>query len=185
MNAQFSERLKSAPSNGRRGVHRSGCPALHRLVALRITSGHNAGTNYVLRYPTAMRSPSLLTRTLRVLTAIVTVACLNCSAWEGLLDGRLGAASGAMDCASSTASDGSWTQTAVGSASTAINTLTAPFDEFPDGLSCNCSGCHAPSPAFLTMVVAAPRPEPVLVRATAMLVSVERQPLVPPPVAAL
>ena len=131
-----------------------------------------------------MRSPSLLIRTLRALTAIVTVGCLNCSTWEGLLDGPLGAASMGMDCASTARSDGDRTEAVVGTAVAAVNTLTAPSSESRDGFSCNCSGCYAPSPAFLTVVIAAPTPEPVLVRAAALLVSIEREPLVPPPLTA-
>jgi hypothetical protein len=128
-----------------------------------------------------MRRPSYLTRVLRTLTALSTVWCLGCNAFDPLIAG-LFSEPGArmMVCASEE------------SVPTAVGQM-APLNQAPsvsvpaadpqgsEGATCGCSSCHAPVPT--SFAVAAPLPPLPRQSPTDIIAppSVERAPLVPPP----
>jgi hypothetical protein len=131
-----------------------------------------------------MRPASLTTRMLRSLTALVTVWCLGCSAFDPLLQAMVGAPGARlMNCASESA-----VATAAPSAGASARTsvVIAPATEggTDAGVSCGCDSCHAPAPSSLALTLPpAAVPQRASTDPTAPA-SVERSPLVPPPQAA-
>ncbi len=122
-----------------------------------------------------MRPPSSLIRTLRALTALVTVWCLGCAALDPLIS-ELAAQPGSalMDCASE-------------GAVAAINVDEEPSvsayapDEKQSGAICDCQSCLAPAPTVVAAAPAAPPAPDDPARSFAAPTSIERAPLVPPP----
>jgi hypothetical protein len=128
--------------------------------------------------------PSPVTRALRAFTALITVWCLGCSSFEPLLAELLGSAAGPeMVCASEGGTRGAMSPGA-SSASSDVSTVSVGTSEEATsarGFTCDCQGCYAPSPALPAVALDAlpalgqPHTEP------AMPLSIEREPLVPPP----
>ncbi len=125
-----------------------------------------------------MNRPSRLTRSLRSLTALVTVWCLGCSAFDPLIANLFPDSAGAMMvCASEAPSGG----TSLQDSDRRATSVSAIADEGDRGASCDCGSCYAPAP---TALLSARPPSPVPQQSAAELglpPSVERAPLVPPP----
>jgi hypothetical protein len=128
---------------------------------------------------------SPMSRALRALTALVTVWCLGCSSFEPLLASLLGEEGvGGMACASESAIRGPRPGRSAGAANDgrlAVNAVAALDTEAHRDFNCGCQSCIAMSlPALLvdagpSVVPSVPASEPLT------LVSIEREPLVPPP----
>ena len=125
-----------------------------------------------------MSRPSRLTRTLRSLTALVTVWCLGCGAFDPLIASLLPESAGPMMvCASEASVTGGSLQDSGGPAVS----VSAIVDQGNRGASCDCGTCHAPAPTALASasppspMPQRPAPEPSLPPGD------ERAPLVPPP----
>ena len=127
----------------------------------------------------AYRSP--LTRALRAFTALVTVWCLGCSAFEPLLAGLTGESGGfGMSCASEPGREGLSTVVTAGGGG--AMTVDAPSTEnSPDDCLCQCQGCHAPSPNAIEVILERLAPPSLPSAGPDAFLSVARQPLVPPP----
>lgn len=123
----------------------------------------------------AMRRPSRSTRLLRSLTALVTVWCLGCSAFDPFITSLIPGGSRMMVCAS----EGPET---VQSVMQDHASISAPADrDAGDGATCGCGSCNAPAPTGF-VVAAPPRPVPYQAIADPLTPpSVARTPLVPPP----
>jgi hypothetical protein len=134
------------------------------------------------------------TRLVAALTALVTVWCLGCSAFDPLVEHLLGVGSGMVCSSEGGAVIGSEmpaagmeaeTPTSTASQSHGVSTVSATQDSGASGISCGCQSCTAPSPAM--QVVASPAvvsPEAHVWSATTLL-DIEHEPLVPPPQLAL
>ena len=123
-----------------------------------------------------MRRPSRLTCTLRSFTALVTVWCLGCNAFDPLIASLVSGGGPMMVCAS----EGPETIQPV--AQDYVSVEAPPVDrDASDGATCGCESCNAPAPAGL--VVGAPGqslPHQPIAEAV-VPPSVARTPLVPPP----
>jgi hypothetical protein len=90
------------------------------------------------------RTPSVATRIVRSLVALVTVWCLGCSGYEPLLDALLGTAGKPISCSEMIRSSESVTSAA---STTSVAAMSASHESF----DCGCGqGCHASSPAIPT-----------------------------------
>jgi len=113
---------------------------------------------------------------IRLITAVITVWCLGCSALDPLI-ASLFARPGSvfMTCGSE---DASFAETNETEPRTVRDAAT---DEGTNGMTCGCQTCYAPAPAALATAPALPAaPDDPVSRYSAPL-SVERAPLVPPP----
>ncbi|HUR76819.1 MAG TPA: hypothetical protein VMZ22_02650 [Acidimicrobiales bacterium] len=122
-----------------------------------------------------MRRTSGLTRSIRTLTALVTVWCLGCSAFDPLIESLLPGDHPTMVCASEAPSTVQLVKQEGGS-------IGAPANrDANDGASCGCGFCSAPAPTELVSSVPAPMvpQQPGLDAITPA--SVARTPLLPPP----
>jgi hypothetical protein len=123
-------------------------------------------------------------RVLMVLTSFVTVWCLNCSAFEPLLDALLGARSGIMSCASMQAVDGSPSTSGIAAASgddAAIPHVSEPGYQRA-GFDCGCGGsCHAPDASASPVASIRAFPPTIATIEAIQPVSADRMPLLPPP----
>ena len=125
-----------------------------------------------------MRRPSHLTRAIRCVTALLTVWCLGCSAFDELLACLVPGAGPTMVCASEGTTAGGTAQAATEHRSSAI---MAAADEGGTGADCDCGSCHAPAPTQL--VIASPNP-PLSDQPAAdpgVAPTTTQTPLVPPP----
>ena len=140
----------------------------------------------------AHRHPSAH-RTLGALTAILTVWCLGCSAFDPLLCRLFGTGAAVMDCAgaeqpASTPANATTTygdeSAVVVAVAVTLAVAVAPTSSghgSPNAMRCDCQSCHAPPAALIAL-----KPEPAPPPAIALiepgsLASVGREPLVPPP----
>jgi hypothetical protein len=122
-------------------------------------------------------------RVLRALTALVTVWCLGCSAYEPLLAGLLGtSAAPGMACDSEGEMRGSATVTAGASHDAGDAKIASAAAATSDrGFACSCQSCHSAAPVVLSVVSQAAL-TPYLPESTAASpLSIARAPLVPPP----
>ena len=128
-----------------------------------------------------MVATSPLTRALRTFTALVTVWCLGCSAFEPLLAGLTGESGGfGMACASERGPEGLSTVVNAGGGGAMI--VDAPSTgNSPDDCLCQCQGCHAPSPNAIEVILERLAPPSLPSAGPDAFLSVARQPLVPPP----
>lgn len=140
------------------------------------------------------RNRAPVTRLFGALTALVTVWCLGCSAFEPLVEHLLGGGSGMM-CASESGVGMSDEMRATPAGSEALpsagpqdhvpSTVSAAQDHGGRGFSCGCQSCTSASPttvAFVAPELAAPRAH---AWRPATQLDVPREPLVPPPQSAL
>ena len=133
----------------------------------------------------AMRSRprSALARFVHALTALVTVWCLGCSAFEPLVGGLLGGeVASEMTCGGDPAPAGTASVQAADAGRGA--SIGAPASHDARGYDCGCQSCHAPSPRVASASIpraAAASAESATARS---FLSIEREPLVPPPQAA-
>jgi cytochrome c553 len=127
-----------------------------------------------------MRRPSTLLRTIRALTAIVTVWCVGCSGFDPLLDAVLGAGASVMTCGANggaMSGEASSPSANVEGAQATVSAVTAAHH----GFDCGCGSCHAAAPAQLSfdgIPQLAPTLSPFRI---GKLASVVRAPLLPPP----
>jgi hypothetical protein len=128
-----------------------------------------------------MRSASHLTRTLRSLTALVTVWCLGCDAFDPLIAGLLPGAGAAMMVCASEAPIRSTAATAA-TEDRVLSFVASPTDrDASAGATCDCGSCHAPAPqaaAVPPSLASAPH-QPL--GDAGVPPSVDRTPLAPPP----
>jgi hypothetical protein len=131
-------------------------------------------------------------RLVGALTALVTVWCLGCSAFEPLIEHALGRGAG-MVCASEASVGMSQAATSAAARRVAVvssgadandralSTVAAAQDRVADGYSCGCQSCHSASPsAYAVLPPAMAAPQAHVTEPTSLL-GIERQPLVPPP----
>jgi hypothetical protein len=126
-------------------------------------------------------------RILRALTAIVTVWCLGCSAYEPVLAELLGT-SGAprMPCDSESEMGGSPTVTAGASHGAGdAKVASAAATTSGRGFACGCQSCHAAAPVVLSVVSQTALTAYLPESTPAAPLSIARAPLVPPPQTAL
>lgn len=134
------------------------------------------------------RPSSPLTRILRGLTALATVWCLGCSAFEPILAALHGGSAGSwMDCASDGSPEraASARQAGEGGYTLAVSNSAVDADPSTQDFACQCQGCHAPSPTATEVAADRPAMPTVPSNSPATLLSVVREPLVPPPQRAL
>jgi hypothetical protein len=128
-----------------------------------------------------MTSPSLLTRVLRAFTALVTVWCLGCSAFEPLLVALAGdSGSFGMSCGSEGIVEGGAVVADAGGDGAMIVRDASTESSSRDCL-CQCQGCHAPSPIEIVATVERTPAQRLPVARPGVPLSVLREPLVPPP----
>ena len=130
------------------------------------------------------RHSSRTCRVLYGLTALVTVWCLGCAAFDPLLDGLFGPQVGAgMLCASDNSSYLPSATTLSTAREDAPEATAAPADGSapPSGLVCGCQSCYAPAPALFAVAPDPPPSPRALVFEPSAPASIEREPLVPPP----
>ena len=127
---------------------------------------------------------SRLGRVLHALTALVTVWCLGCAAFDPLLDGLLGSRVGTgMLCASDSLRDVPTAATLDLAREDGAQAVAAPAEgSVPRaGVVCGCQSCYATAPVLLAVA-----PDPLLPPSAPLFepslpTSIEREPLVPPP----
>jgi hypothetical protein len=128
------------------------------------------------------RRVSPFARALRSLTALITVWCLGCSAFEPLLERALRGAGGAgMRCESDESMATS--STAVAAPIDATSRLeTIPSDgPAQRAFSCGCQSCQSVSVTQLAVIVVPVQRFEIPSAPPTALLSIEREPLVPPP----
>jgi hypothetical protein len=125
-----------------------------------------------------MRRSSLVIRFLLGLTALATVWCLGCSAFDPLLAALFPGAGATMVCASEGSGSSTLTRPVTDGGS---GVIAAASHEGAAATSCGCESCHAPVPTQLAAVVPAlPLPHQPLGE-PGVPPSIDRTPLVPPP----
>jgi hypothetical protein len=127
-----------------------------------------------------MRGPSTLLRTIRAMTAVITVWCVGCTGFEPLLDAAFGAGASVMTCGSDDAPMGTELSPASTDGSGAQPAVSAAAAEHR-GFDCGCGSCQSAAPSVWTF-----QPAPDVALATVfgrigMLASIVRAPLLPPP----
>ena len=122
-----------------------------------------------------MRRRSPVTRALVSLTALVTVWCLGCSAFDPLIARLISGDRPMMVCASEAPAS-------VQSTASENPSVSAPADrDASDGATCGCASCTAPAPTgFAVAGPAQALPQQPTTDAGSPT-SVVRTPLVPPP----
>jgi hypothetical protein len=164
---------------GRRAV---GC--CEYAAVMRVRSTRDRGPSVSLSSHGSIstrRSP--VNRVLRALTALVTVWCLGCSAYEPLLAGLLGTSAGlGMACDSEGEMSGSATVTAGASHDAGDAKVASAAAATPDrGFACSCQSCHSAAPVVLSVVSQAALTAYLPESTPASPLSIARAPLVPPP----
>lgn len=127
-----------------------------------------------------MRRPSTLLRTLRAMTAVITVWCIGCSGFDPLLDAALGSGSTVMTCGSDAGAPGASMMVASTDGSTANASISAAVDTYK-GFDCGCGSCHAASPSTMAFQSARHIAPTMASARVGELMSVVRAPLLPPP----
>jgi hypothetical protein len=140
------------------------------------------------------RPSSRAARTLRLLTAFVTVWCLGCAAFDPVLGQLAGSAdSSGMVCGDEmvggTGGDAPSgnvpTATSLRGSPSGPSVSAAASDHHTAGYDCGCQNCHAPEMTRAAADASA-RPVPTAAQHEPQaLVSVVREPLLPPPELAL
>jgi hypothetical protein len=121
-------------------------------------------------------------RLVMVLTSLVTVWCLGCSAFEPLVDALLGR-TGVMTCAGQEMAGAAAANTADAGAADglAIRHVSAPVNQ-RQGFDCGCGGsCHAPRAGVSRTATGHTRPASIAVVDALQPPSADRVPLLPPP----
>jgi hypothetical protein len=127
---------------------------------------------------------SRFARVLMVLTSLVTVWCLNCSAFEPLLDALLGVRAGVMSCATmAAASDSNASRAADASGvNRAAIRHVSDIGHQRAGFDCGCGGsCHAPDASASRAGAVRVAPPMIAVIDAVQPISAVRVPLLPPP----
>ena len=130
----------------------------------------------------AHRHPSAH-RTLGALTAILTVWCLGCSAFDPLLCRLFGTGAAVMDCAGAEqpASTPAIATTTSGDESAVAVAPTSSGHGSPNAMTCDCQSCHAPPAALIALKPELTPPPAIALIEPGSFASVGREPLVPPP----
>jgi hypothetical protein len=126
-----------------------------------------------------MRRHSRLARAIHSLTALVTVWCLGCSAFDVLLSSLLPSAGPAMVCASEGGGASGIAQAVTERQGSAI-AATADEDA-GNGTDCGCGSCHAPVPTELAIANPNPPVSDQPADGPRIAPAPTRAPLVPPP----
>jgi hypothetical protein len=123
---------------------------------------------------------------LALLTALPTVWCLGCCAYEPLVESLLdGGAAPRIACEQDGMSGSGATgvsERGPGAGQAAVVSVNAS-QQTPAQVECQCLSCIAPSPAHVVALVLPPVSPAVLPATITVPASVSRAPLVPPPVA--
>ena len=121
--------------------------------------------------------PTVLILAGRALTALITVWCLGCSAYEPLLDSLLasGAATG-MSCGSEMGAKNDLASAGQSSAS-----VSSPPAAAQAGYSCDCGSCQSETPQSWSIATATVRIPSAIEAAVVELTSITRAPIAPPP----
>lgn len=133
--------------------------------------------------PDMLGSSSVALRVVRSITALITMWCLGCSSYEPMLSTLFASAGSAgMSC------DGNGGMEDVTSAAPSApsdspkeTAISAAANGSQHSISCSCQSCHAASPTALGVATAPPSPARPPLSTLVNFLSVEREPLVPPP----
>ena len=125
-----------------------------------------------------MRRPSHLTRAIRCFTALLTVWCLGCSAFDELLACLVPGSGPTMVCASEGTPVSGTVQAGTERQGSAI---MAAANESGRGTDCDCGSCHAPAPTQLVIASANPALSGQPADDPGIGPTTTRAPLVPPP----
>jgi hypothetical protein len=99
-----------------------------------------------------MRHPTRINRLLRSLTALVTVWCLGCNAFDPLISSLVpGSAGGMMMCAGESSVPAASASALADDGVSSVSALASDRDAH-DGVACDCQSCHAPAPTALALV---------------------------------
>jgi hypothetical protein len=126
-----------------------------------------------------MRRPSRLTRAIGCFTALLTVWCLGCSAFDVLLSSLLPNAGPTMVCASEGPVASGISQPMTERHSSAVMATTD--QDGGNGTDCGCGSCHAPVPTQLAIVNPSPPVSAQPADPPRIVPDPPRAPLVPPP----
>ena len=128
--------------------------------------------------------PFSFSRATRLFTALVTVWCLGCGAFEPLLANFRRAETGGMNCAADqmrgpSSEEGESGASAAGAAGYggAIEAVVQP----EPGYACSCVSCASVSPTAAASPLEGSPPLKAIPQTLAFAESVDREPLVPPP----
>jgi hypothetical protein len=122
-------------------------------------------------YVLDMKRPTLAILACRALTAVLTVWCLGCSAYDPLIDALTGAGRSPMSCGSEMGAPAA-TGTAAIAASAAAST---------QGFNCGCVSCTGASPQTLAFALTESASPTAELPAIALWTSITRAPVAPPP----
>lgn len=129
------------------------------------------------------RRPALQSRAIRAFTALATLWCLGCSAFEVLIDGAVGGrVTSAKECDSDCDRATGPAMPAGERAGLIPATYAAPDEsDSASGSSCECDGCVAPDPLVTVAAIVGPLAPDADQEFPAAPTSADRVPLVPPP----
>ena len=127
-------------------------------------------------FPTPMRRPLRSIRLVRSLTALITVWCLGCSAFDPLVAGLFPGDGPLMVCAG----EGSGAVQSAAQDHASVGDSTAKRHA-SDRTDCGCGSCSAPAPTGLAIAALAQSVPHQLTADVVAPPSVARTPLVPPP----
>ena len=121
--------------------------------------------------------PTVLILAGRTLTALITVWCLGCSAYEPLLDSLLvsGAPTG-MSCGSEMGAKNDLASAGQSGASISSSPAAAQA-----GYACDCGSCQSETPQSWTIATSTARIPSAIAAAVVELTSITRAPVAPPP----
>ena len=130
------------------------------------------------------RRPSAPRRLFCALTALVTVWCVSCSAFEPLIAGLIGISPG-MVCGSELMQMTSSAEPSVAEAnapgSQPSQATISDGQQSRDGFACICQSCTVTAPAQTAVALSASPSYRTPSFVTPSLAEITRQPLVPPP----
>jgi len=123
-------------------------------------------------------------RFVRVCTALVTVWCLGCGAFEPLVSSLAGTGNTGMSCGSDeTASSAPYQRAGEANESTPeqIQTVAARDQHQSGSYSCGCESCYSSSPVTVSLGLHSLRAPEAVPTTPAFPESINRTPLLPPP----
>jgi len=127
-----------------------------------------------------MRTSTPATRLVRSLTALLTVWCLGCNAFDPLIGALVGDSGSRLMVCASEGSGAADIGASSGEGTAALTTATSD-DGGREGVACGCDSCHATAATLVALATpSSPHPQqPPLVLAAPP--GIELPPLVPPP----
>lgn len=119
--------------------------------------------------------PAFHIRSARAVTALLTVWCLGCTAFDPLIDSLFGRNVSAESCISDMPGDRS-------PGGSGVMTVTACQGNEDEGLCCgSCGSCHSTSPQLVAIEEVQTDPHHAMSLTARPLASVTRAPVAPPP----